>query len=999
MRKIGLEAKACYLFWISLFVLCTGELSAQSKISLNSDDAQSVDWEVAPQSAVGKDSVKMFALGYHTSGWVKAVVPGTVFTAYVDAGLEKDPDYGDNIYQVDKSKYDRNFWYRATLPSPPHDKGEKVWLNFEGINRKGVIFFNGVRLGKLDGFMERGKYDITSLLARGKKNVLAVLVYCPHLPIPNYASPTYISSDGWDWMPPVPGLEMGITDDVYLSTSYAVTLADPWIRSKVPSSDSAVLRVQVTLHNTAAKEVEGVLTGLIQPGNITFSRKVRIGGGTTRILKMDTGEFRQLIINNPKLWWPNGYGKPNLYTCDLKYSIDGKVSDRRRITFGIRQYSYDTTGNVLHILINGKRVFIKGGNWGMSEYMLRCRGKEYDLKVKLHKAMHLNMIRNWIGSTTDEEFYAACDKYGIMVWDDFWLNSHPNLPRNIFAFNRNAVEKIKRLRNHPCIAIWCGDNEGYPLPPLNGWLAEDVKTFDGNDRKYQPNSHAGSLTGSGPWTNFDPQWYFTKYPGGFGGNRGWGFRTEIGTATFPTFSSFRLFIPKKDWWPANEMWNKHFFGKSAANAGPDHYMESINQRYGKARGIKDFCRKAQLLNIETNKALFEGWQQHMWHDASGVMLWMSQPAYPSMVWQTYDYYYDLTGAYWGVRKACEPLHIQWSYADNSVRVVNTSLKNYTGLQAEAIVYDLRGNKTGLGRSIVVNSPSNTSRHCFDLNFNTDNLAYKKKVTASSVSKDAGDGGAVTDGSRGSRWSSDYSDNQWIAVDLGKEEKFGEVVLTWETAYAKAFKLQVSDDASDWKDIYTQRHGKGGVEAITFPAVKARFIRMLGLKRGTTFGYSLYEFEVYKKAVSLRPSVQFIRLYLKDQEGRVLSDNFYWRSTRGNDYTALNTLPKVKLQVSSSLIHRNGKDIIQATIGNPASSHTIAFAVHVQAIRAEDGKRILPAFMNDNYFTLLEGETKNIRITFNPGLLKDGQYKLLVKPYNNRSPEVTMTKDDVLTENE
>jgi hypothetical protein len=927
----------------------------------------------------------MFSLDYNTAGWVKAVVPGTVFTSYVDAGLEKDPNYGDNIYKVDKSKYYRNFWYRATFTTPAYEEGKKVWLNFEGINRKGIVFFNGIRLGMLDGFMDRGKYDITSLLKKDKKNVLAVLVYCPQLPIPNYASPTYIASDGWDWTPPVPGLDMGITDNVYLNTSGPVTIANPWIRTKVPSLREAILSIQVTLSNTSGKGTEGTLSGIIRPGNITFSQKINIGAVQKQTFKLDTNHFKQLIIHDPNLWWPNGYGKPNLYTCDLKYSMDGRVSDSRRITFGIRQYSYDTIGHVLHVSVNEKHIFIKGGNWGMSEYMLRCRGNEYDLKVKLHKEMHLNMIRNWIGSTTDGTFYDACDKYGIMVWDDFWLNSHPNLPRNIFTFNRNAVGKIKRFRNHPCIAVWCGDNEGYPMPPLNGWLAEDVETFDGGDRWYQSNSHAGNLTGSGPWTDFDPQWYFTKYPGGFGGNTGWGLRTEIGTAVFPTFESFKKFIPEKDWWPCNDMWNKHFFGKSAGNAGPDRYIESIDKRYGKATGIKDFCRKAQLLNIETNKALFEGWQQHIWNDASGVMLWMSNPAYPSMVWQTYDYYYDLTGAYWGVRKACEPLHIQWSYANNSVKVINTTSKDYNNLQAEAIVYDLSGKKTTLGKTTEVNSKSNTAQQCFnlDLGFNTNDLAYGKQAIASSVSKDAGGADAVTDGNQGSRWSSDYSDDQWIYVDLGKEEKFSKVVLNWEAAYAKVFKLQISDDTSNWRDIYTQKNGKGGIENITFHPVKARYVRMLGLQRATPFGYSLYEFEILKSQRIVKPQVQFIRLYLKDKEGKVLSDNFYWRSTMNNDYTALNILPPVKLKVTSFLTRENDSDIIEATIINPASSKAVAFAVHVQAVRSSDGTRILPAFMNDNYFTLMKGESKKIRIIFDPKLLKDEKYQLLATPYNNK----------------
>lgn len=307
------------------------------------------------------------------------------------------------------------------------------------------------------------------------------------------------------------------------------------------------------------------------------------------------------------MWWPNGYGQPNLYTCELTYMVNGKASDKQNITFGIREYGSELVDGVLHLKINGEPVYVKGGNWGMSEYMLRCRGEEYDLKLKLHNEMHFNMIRNWIGSVTDDEFYEACDKYGIMVWDDFWLNSNSNLPDDVFAFNMNAVEKIKRLRNHACIAVWCGDNEGYPLPPLNKWLEEDVRTYDGGDRAYHANSHSDGLSGSGPWTNSHPNWYFTKAPYGYGANitKGWGFRTEIGTAVFTTFDSFKKFVPEKDWWPRNEMWDKHFFGNSAGNASPDKYFSTVEFNYGKAKGIEDFCRKAQLVNVEVNKAMYD----------------------------------------------------------------------------------------------------------------------------------------------------------------------------------------------------------------------------------------------------------------------------------------------------------------------------------------------------------------------------------------------------------
>lgn len=954
---------------------------SQQKISLNSDNKK-VHWKVRPQSEISSDSVKIYSPNYNSNDWVQAVVPGAVFTSYVDAGIERDPNYADNIYQVDKSKYNRNFWYRSTFTTPAAKNGQQVWLNFEGINRKGEIFLNGIRLGELDGFMQRGKFNITNIAKAKDSNVLAVLVKYPPLPIPNYQSPTYISSDGWDWMPHVPGLLSGITDDVYITVTGNVTLIDPWIRTAVPSKDKGIVSLNVDLKNSGSENENGECIATINPGNIELRRKVSLKAGQSINVSFDSSHYKQLIINNPALWWPNGYGDPNLYTCDIKYVSGNNTQDSKQIKFGIKQYNYDTLGGVFHISVNGQRIFVKGGNWGMSEYLLRCRGDEYDLKLKLHKEMNMNMIRNWIGSTTDEEFYEACDKYGIMVWDDFWLNSHPNLPEDVMAFNMNAVEKIKRVRNHPCVAVWCGDNEGYPLPPLNGWLREDVKTFDKGDRWYQPNSHSDALTGSGPWTNFHPDWYFTKYPGGFGGNRGWGFRTEIGTAVFTTFESFKRFIPKEDWWPRNEMWNKHFFGKSAANGGPDNYEKSINQSYGKATGIEDFCKKAQLLNIETNKALFEGWQHNMWHDASGVMTWMSQSAYPSFVWQTYDYYYDLNGAYWGVKKACEPLHIQWDPADNAVNVTNTSSKDENNITAEAQVYNMDGSlQKKYTRQLASSAPSNASTHFFNIDFTMDNLAYRKNVVASSSPGEFEPASCLVDNNSGSRWVSKPNDDEWIYVDLGEPTEVASIVLSWEAAYAKAYKILVTNDTANWQEVYATSDGKGGEETVKFKPVKTRYIKMQGIKRATHWGYSLYEMEIYgneKINTGLSP-VHFIKLSLKDSQGKLLSDNFYWRGSKANDYTALNNLPKASVKVVSHLTKNKDKATINATITN--SNKSIAFAVHVQAYRKSDGERILPAIMNDDYFTLLKGESKNITIEYDESLLPDEKYVLKIEPYN------------------
>lgn len=961
--------------------------AAVRKISLNSDSPV-IAWQLRAQDEVS-DTEAMCRAGYDIVGWTPAVVPGAVFTSFVEAGIEPDPNFGDNAYKADKSKYDRNFWYRAEFSTRDLPAGERQWICFEGVNRKAEVWFNGARLGSLDGFMDRGMFEIGGLLKKdGTPNVLAVLVYAPTNPVANHASPTYISSAGWDWMPYVPGLLNGITDDVYFATSGDISLVDPWVRTKVPSREKGVISLSAELKNHSSGEKSGVLKGVIMPGNITFEKPFKVPAGRQVACGIDPREFPQLAVDDPALWWPNGYGDPNLYTCELTCEVDGGVSDRRTIVFGIREYSYDFEKGVFQLSVNGERIYCKGGNWGMSEYLLRCRGAEYDLKIRLHNEMHYNMIRNWIGSTTDDEFYEACDRYGIMVFDDFWLNSHPNLPDDIFAFNRNAVEKIKRLRNHPCIAVWCGDNEGVPLAPLNEWLREDVRTFDGGDRWYQPISREYGFSGSGPWVNAHPIWYFTAYPLGYGEHKldGWGFRTEIGSAVFTNYESYKKFMPDAERWPASpEMLDKHFFGNSAGNARPTRYFSAVEYNYGKAAGAEDFCRKAQLLNIEVNKAMYEGWQHHLWNDASGILTWMSQSAYPSFVWQTYDYYYDLNGAYWGVRKACEPLHIQWSYADNTVKVINASGEAYNGIRAEAAVYNMDGREVKrYARQATLSSLPNTATKAMTLPFPEDrNLARgRKTIASSSENNDFHAAKSVTDGNTGSSWRSGGPGEQWVMVDLGEPTEFSDIVLTWESEAAKSYEILASDDAEKWRTIYTSGKASTPVDEITVGPVTARYVKLQGTAPHDDWQLVLFEMELYgpgQPATELSP-VHFIRLRLTDDAGKLLSENFYWRSNRLGDYRALNDLEPAKLDVRSKARTVDGKRIVHATVTNRGRG--VAFAVRVMPVYASTGEQILPAIMDDNYFTLLKGESKEIEIEIDSSLLEKDDYKLVVRPYND-----------------
>lgn len=721
------------------------------QIALGQKNSEPLKWRLIAQSDVAVEGEKISMPDFVPNGWVNAIVPGTVFYSYVVAGKESNPDYADNIYRVDHAKYNKPYWYRTEFVASKLPAGKRMWLKFNGIHKIGEIYFNGYHIGTLKGPMERGKYDITDLLINGNKNVIAVLVLPPrndpqhNHPLANWECPTYLSSAGWDWMPSVPGYNSGITDSVTLCTTGVVRIEDPWVRAELSNHQLANLSVGINLRNSISTPVSGIIKAVINPGNIVIvSPEITLYPDSVKTVSFNSSEFPQLSIKNPELWWPNGYGgktdgTQHLYRCTVRFVVNNnEVSDVSSKMFGIRKISMDTTSlnGPMRVYVNDVPILLKGGNWGMSDYMLKVRGKDYEPRIRFHKEMNFNVIRNWTGEVTDEDFYDYCDQYGIMVWDDFWLNNFGSID-SIGIFKRNAVEKVKRLRNHPSIIIWCGANEGVPggdpKGPLNMAIKNAVKNFDGEDRIYIARSNAGennpnfsihggsrNLSGSGIWGNVDPKTYFTDPHNGYLFSKdSYGMRSELGTATFVNVESFKKFMPTEFWVPPTteavksntNMWAKHFFCTDGALGGgsdPVRYINDINNRYGVSTTIGEFCKKAQLMNLETLKAMYEAWNDHMWTDASGMLIWMSQSAYPTMIWQTYDYYFDLTGAYFGSKMACEPVHIQWNPATNSVKVVNNRPYGIKSVTAEAQVYNSDGKLVpdyGLKATLDVNPTS------------------------------------------------------------------------------------------------------------------------------------------------------------------------------------------------------------------------------------------------------------------------------------------------------
>ncbi|MEO5095554.1 beta-mannosidase, partial [Bacteroides thetaiotaomicron] len=411
MNKLGL-----FIVSAVFALIQTGCAEQSTKMSLNSSNPQ-ILWEVKPQADLENMTGEQISTpGFEMSGFVKGVVPGTVFTAYVEAGIVPDPNYADNIYKVDETFYNRPFWYRTEFELPvSYSEGKRVWLHFDNTNRFADFYFNGEKISgtktsvkDVSGHMLRSKFDVTDLVKKSGKNAIAVLITDPDQkktrkakdPYGVACSPSYLAGAGWDWMPYIPGRLAGITGNAYLAVTGDVIMEDPWVRSELPTLQQAEISISTDIRNASSSPKEVVVAGVIQPGNISFSKDIRVEGGTTAKLFIDKEEIKQLVIDNPRLWWPNGYGEPNLYTCQLTCSVDGQVSDVKEMTFGIKKYEYKMVDNVvgypvLTFFINGQKIYLKGGNWGMSEYLLRCQGEEYETKIRLHKEMNYNMIRLW----------------------------------------------------------------------------------------------------------------------------------------------------------------------------------------------------------------------------------------------------------------------------------------------------------------------------------------------------------------------------------------------------------------------------------------------------------------------------------------------------------------------------------------------------------------------------------------------------------------------------
>jgi len=859
------------------------------------------NWNLQSSCKVNAPAEVLSTTRFSPDHWYNTAVPSTVLAAQVADGEFKDIYYADNLRklpgmgdsggQTVDNPYVCSWWYRTEFLLPPEFRGRRVWLRLNGINSKANIWLNGKKLA--DAMEVAGAYRIfeleaTLLLDPEQKNVLAVEIFAP--------TDKDFGINFVDWMPTTPDKDMGLWREVSLLASGPVRVRYPEVITHFPGDSlrRAELTVRTELYNDTDLPVEGVLHGEFE--KVSFEKKLTLAPREARSETFTPEEFPQLKIEYPELWWPTGLGDQKLHLLSMKFETAGAVSDTQSASFGIREIIgelygasprmgevYDNNGDFKRvktdtrpflIRVNRQPVLIRGAGWA-PEMLLRTSEERLRAELTYVRDMHLNAIR-LEGKLEGDEFFDLADQMGILIlagWCccDQWEHWNSWQPNDYTIATDSLRTQILRLRHHASLALWMNGSDNAPPAHVEeayrkilaetGWPNPIVSSASS---KTTTVSGASGVKMTGPY-DYVPPGYWLIDKDHFGGAFGFNTETSPGAA-IPELSSIKKFLPKENLWPIDAMWNMHA-GAGDLNGNLNHFNESMDAIYGPPEDLDDYLRKSQAMAYDGERAMFEAYGRNK-YQSTGVIQWMLNNGWPSMMWHLYDYYLQPAAGYFGTKKACEPVHIQYSYDDDGVVVVNSVNRDYSELTAEASMYNFR------------------LRRLFHRTVHLDS-------SADSVSR--------------------------------------------------LFSIPGDDIDTD---------------------------------------------------------VHFVRLTITDKRSRILSTNFYWLPKKPSTYdwstesekkhpyytgvtsyedlTLLNQLRKVHVSVSASAHRQTKNGVVSVRIHNP--SKNLAFQIHLSVVDEKSGNEILPVLWEDNYISLMPGESREIAVRYDQAI-HPGRLKLEVDGWN------------------
>ncbi len=667
-------------------------------------------WQIQSSGKVKANDSAISTLKFHPVNWYAARVPNSTLGSLVDAGVFKDIFFNRNLEKIPDSLFTAPWWYRRTFTIEKINPGQVYRLRFNGISYRADIWLNGKKIASADtiqGSFRQFIFDVSPFIKKGE-NVLALKV--------TKAGPGELNIGFVDWNPEPADNNMGIWRPVHLLESGPVSIENPFVITDVDTAtlEHADISLRVTLHNNSDKNINGILKTSIE-NDIRISKPVSLNANESKEIILTPQEYKSLAINHPKLWWTHDLGEPHLYSLELNYETNNQISDTKKMKFGIRSVSdYRTDSGFRAYRLNGKKILIKGGGW--TDPMLLNPTPEYE-RAGIDYAVHMNLnsIRMEGFWGENEHLYDLCDEKGILImvgfscqWEWKGIFGTPDdkygaivTPEQMDVAAKSWHDQIVWLRNHPSIFLWLYGSDKWPRPELEQKYLDVLSKVD-NTRPYAQSAKewTSEITGKtgmkmrGPYDYVPPDyWYIdTLYGGAFG------FNTETGPGPeIPVLESLQKMIPKDSLWPISSSWLYHAARGNFHNLTA--YNNAMEQRLGKANDLTDYLRKAQYLNYEGMRAMFEAFEANRFK-ATGIIQWMYNASWPKLWWQLYDFYLMPTGALYGARIANEPLHISYNYGQKAVDVMNNTAKTSEELTAEINVLDFNA-KSILKKSIPV----------------------------------------------------------------------------------------------------------------------------------------------------------------------------------------------------------------------------------------------------------------------------------------------------------
>ena len=611
--------------------------------------------------------------------WIPAQVPSTVMGVLTANGIEPEALTAEDYARIDKQQFEKSWKYRATFSLPDLKEGEHALLDFDGICYRANVWLNGQQIAysqQMVGSFRQFEYDVTKQIANDNELIVELFRALPGEPNIGFA----------DWNPRPADESMGIYREVRVKTCDNVAISHSAVRSRVNTETlkEAWLTVATELKNLSNEPVTGTLQGTAD--GHPFSCDVTLNAGESRRFTLP----EEIHIDNPRLWWCHNMGKPELCNLHVEFVENNKVSDSEDVRFGIREiHSYLTKEGYRGFILNGKKVLLRGAGWTDDIY-LRDTPESNRLQLEYVRDMNMNTVRLEGFWGTSQNLYDLCDEMGLFIlvgwschweWEDY-LGSHCEEPyggilsqEQIDIVARSFEDQVMWLRYHPSIIGWFVGSDMLPKPELEQQYQAFLSQEDDRDYLISAKDQKSEISGpsgtkmAGPYEYVGPSyWYLPEAPGG-----GFGFNTETGIgAQLPVKESLEKMIGKQ-LWPIDDRWNPFCTVSAADMNSLKQLNEVIHYRFGDAKDIDEYLYRADMLNYESTKAMFESFRAH-WPHTTGIIQWMLNGARPGIYWQLYDYYKQPNAAYYGVKKGNAPVQLIYDYYAKAVYAVNETLQ-------------------------------------------------------------------------------------------------------------------------------------------------------------------------------------------------------------------------------------------------------------------------------------------------------------------------------------